>query len=110
MSWTTIYISGRPGFREEVLHELEQSGISFMPGSTEGSSDICLFWMDDETPLRDFKKAIGSKTVFKYRLQFHENQEDFHTPEKRDTLTTREKAMIREMHAWQASLKYRNSA
>ncbi len=101
MGWVTIYISGRPGFKEDVLHHLEKSDIVFMPGSTEGEKDLSLFWVDEKTSLREFKKAIGSKTVFKYRLQFRSHIEELKRSSDNQLLTSREKDMIREMTDWQ---------
>jgi len=109
MSWTTLYITGKPAFREEVLRNLEDSKLSFLPGSTEGEKDLILLWVDENLPLRDLKKAIGSKTVFKYRLQFYSSLTQLQAEDKKDTLTPREQAMIREMTDWE-SKKYRYSA
>lgn len=70
MNWTTLYIEGKPGFDSEVLKNLEHSRFTFMHG-TSLESGVCLYWVDEKASLRDFKMAIGSKTVFKYRLQFY---------------------------------------
>ena len=112
MGWTTIYISGKEGFEEEVLKNLRHAGIDFMPGSIGTSGGPGLFWISETMPLRDFKKAIGSKTVFKYRLQFFSSLEEFEKSQgqRSERLSPREEAMIREMNAWQESRKYRHSA
>lgn len=108
MSWTTLYITGKPGFKDAVLGSLEDSKVSFLPGSTEGDADLLLFWIDEKSPLRDFKKAIGSKIVFKYRLQFFYTMNQ--RPEnKTSKLTEREEALIRKMTAWEAG-RFRHSA
>ncbi len=109
MSWTTLYITGKPDFKEEILHNLDKSEISFLPGSTEGESDLVLLWVDENLPLRDLKKAIGSKTVFKYRLQFFTSLTQRQAQEKKEPLTPREQAMIREMADWETR-NYRHSA
>lgn len=111
MSWNTLYITGKPGFKEEVLESLEDSDLPIMPGSTGNEQDIILFWVDDTLPLRSFKKAIGGKVVFKYRLQFFSTLEERpQVQEKKSSLTPREEAMIREMNDWQNTKKYLHSA
>lgn len=111
MSWTTLYITGKSGFKEEVLENLEDSDIPFMPGSLGNEQEISLFWIDDQLPLRDLKKAIGSKLVFKYRLQFFNSLEELQQEQDKNTsLTPREEAMIREMHEWQNTQNYLHSA
>ncbi len=111
MSWNTIYITGKAGFKEEVLESLEGSDFSFMPGSTGNEQDVSLFWIDENFPLRDFKKAIGSKIVFKYRLQFFSSLEELQRQQEKNTsLTPREEAMIREMNEWQNTQTYLHSA
>lgn len=111
MSWNTIYITGKSGFKEEVLESLEDSDFPFMPGSTGNDQEVSLFWIDDSLPLRDFKKAIGSKVVFKYRLQFFSSLEELQREQEKNTsLTPREEAMIREMNEWQNTQNYLHSA
>lgn len=107
MAWTTLYITGKPDFKEEVLQNLESSDISFLPGS-DADENLFLVWVDENLPLRDFKKAIGSKTVFKYRLQFFTSLTQHQAEVNKETLTPREEAMIREMNDWE--VKYRHSA
>jgi len=110
MSWNTIYITGKSGFKEEVSKSLEDSD-SVMPGSTGNDHDVSLFWIDDTLPLRDLKKEIGSKIVFKYRLRFFSSLEELQRQQEKNTsLTPREEAMIREMNEWQTTQKYLHSA
>lgn len=110
MSWNTIYITGKPGFKEEVLESLEGSDFPVMPGSTGNEQEASLFWIDDSLPLRDFKKAIGSKIVFKYRLQFFSSLEELQQQDKNTSFTPREVAMIREMNEWENTQDYQHSA
>jgi hypothetical protein len=106
MTWTTIYITGKKDFKEEVEHNVRHSDVDVMPGSAGNDSEILLYWLDERTSLRDLKKAIGSKTVFKYRLKFFDNLEAIEHANKDDlTLTPREEAMIKEMHRWQQDHK-----
>ena len=80
MNWTTIYITGRPEFQADVRKKLEHSSLAFMPGyidntTTEVTHD--LYWLNDQTELREMKQAVGSKLVWKYRLIFHTSLEAF---------------------------------
>ena len=113
MDWSTIYVNGKPGFKEEVLRNLEGSRFPYMPGTSENDS-LMLFWIDERSSLRDFKKAIGSKTVFKYRLQFYPSIEKYYEVIRNSrevTFTPQERALISEMTAWQATKRaYKHSA
>lgn len=73
MNWTTLYINGRTGFREEVGKRLEDSSVNIMPGYENGlSSDgQDMYWLAEGIPLRDVKEAIGAKLIWKYRLRFN---------------------------------------
>lgn len=80
MGWMTIYITGKSDFREEVQKKLESSNVNFMPGYTGATSDMDthdLYWLDESVDLRTFKEAIGSKLIFKYRLNFFTSLEAF---------------------------------
>lgn len=80
MGWITIYITGKTDFREEVLKRLESADVNFMPGYTGASSDMDahdLYWLDEKVNLRDFKEAIGSKLIWKHRLNFFTSLEAF---------------------------------
>jgi hypothetical protein len=106
MNWTEIYITGKEGFSEEVIRNLRHADIPVMPGSTGHDEDVALFWVDEKQNLRDFKKAIGSKTIFKYRLRFYRSLEELYRHrEKKIRLTDREQDMIREMHRWESLQK-----
>ena len=113
MEWITLYIAGKAGFKKEVVHNLEDSKLNYMQGAPENDS-LCLFWIDERTSLRDFKMAIGSKTVFKYRLQFFPSIEKYYESirDKREvSFSPKEKALISEMSAWETSKRsYKNSA
>jgi hypothetical protein len=80
MNWTTIYITGNEGFKEEVRKKLEHAEIKYMPGNIGSSSDEGtddLYWLDAELELRAFKEAIGGKLVWKHRLRFFPSLEEF---------------------------------
>jgi len=104
MNWVTIYISGKEGFREDILKNLKDSDFSFMQGYSE-ANDLALYWIDEKANLRDFKKAIGGKTVFKYRLHFFTSVEEFVESKnsKSNSFTKEEQALIKKMKAWDKS-------
>lgn len=80
MNWTTLYITGRSDFREDVRKKLENSKLDVMPGYLESSTakgHWDLYWINDQYTLRNVKEAIGSKVIWKYRLQFFQDLEEF---------------------------------
>ena len=104
MGWITVYITGKADFREEVLKRLESSGVNFMPGYTGGSSDMDthdLYWLDEEVDMRTFKLAIGSKLIWKYRLNFFTSLEAFiesqNSKKKSQEFTVEEKEFLLKM-------------
>ena len=103
MSWTTIYITGRSDFREEVKKKLEHSDQRYMPGFIDDSSDEFthdLYWLDGRTDLRAFKEAIGGKIIWKHRLRFYKTLEAFVLSQQMrsgDEFSSRELEMIAEM-------------
>ena len=80
MNWTTLYITGRNDFREDVRKKLVNSKLDMMPGYLESSTaqgHWDLYWINDKYTLREIKEAIGSKIIWKYRLRFFQNLEQF---------------------------------
>lgn len=111
MNWITIYITGKSGFHEEVRHALEGSRLNVMPGSTGNEQDVDLFWMGENVTLKELKKAIGSKVVFKYRLKFYYNLEEIlKENQKPEVFTEDEHNRIRQMNQWDATRRYKHSA
>lgn len=106
MAWTTLYISGRPGFKEAVMDKLTHTSRFYLPGSVDSEHDLLLYWIDNTLPLRDFKNELGSKLIFKYRLQFHYTVPEEYTDSK---LSVQEEALIKKMTNWEAE-HYRHSA
>jgi hypothetical protein len=70
MAWVNVYIGGKPGFRQAVVAKL---GNSWLPGSTGLRNELLMYWLPDAGRLKALKVAIGSKLVFKYRLEFITN-------------------------------------
>lgn len=111
MNWTTIYITGKNGFHEEVLKSLEHSKLKVMPGSTGSEQDVCLLWIDETLDIRSVKKAIGSKVVFKYRLSFYRDLNEIQKEDNStEEFTADETSRIREMNQWDSAHKYKHSA
>lgn len=82
-----------------------------MPGTIEGEANIGLYWVDEKTTIRAFKEAIGSKTIFKYRLRFFSSLEmlnEFYDEKPNESLSPQEVAMIRNMS--QEEARYKHSA
>lgn len=107
MGWTTLYITGRFDFREEVRERLERAPLDIMPGFTgnSGSTELVhdLYWVDESTPIRDVKEAIGSKLVWKYRLRFYTSLEAFieaqNSKVKKPGLSKEDLALLNELKA-----------
>ena len=60
--------------------KLEHSNLDYMPGYVDNTIAPVthdLYWLNDQTELREMKEAIGSKLVWKYRLKFYTNLEAF---------------------------------
>jgi hypothetical protein len=107
MGWTTLYITGKTDFREEVREKLEGSDLAIMPGYTGNSNTVephDLYWVDEQVKLREVKEAIGSKLIWKHRLQFYASLEEFIESQNRKQkpateFTAEDLALIAEMQA-----------
>jgi hypothetical protein len=105
MGWTTLYITGKSEFQEEVRDKLEDSDLKIMPGYTGTYSSQetphDLYWVDEKITLRQFKEAIGSKLIWKHRLGFYESLEAFiesqNENQKSSDLTDEDLALIEHM-------------
>ena len=100
MSWVTVYMRGRKGFRREVLAKLERT---WLPGSHEANKDLLMFWIEDISKLRSLKIAVGSKLIFKYRLHFFTDLDSNLKAEKRQSseFSTMETEMMTQMVQWE---------
>lgn len=107
MGWSTIYITGKSDFREEVLRKLDHSSLDFMPGyagASYGSETHELYWLNETITLREFKEAIGSKLIWKYRLNFYPSLEAFiesqnASVKKKTEFTEEDRALLEEITA-----------
>jgi hypothetical protein len=49
-----------------------------MPGSLGNSEEAAeMYWVADNIEIKDFKRAIGARTIWKYRLTFYTSLEEF---------------------------------
>jgi hypothetical protein len=107
MGWVTIYITGKADFRDDVREKLENSDLNLMPGYNGGSGETQvvtdLYWVDEKITLREIKQAIGSKLVWKYRLQLFGSLEAFlesqNAGKNTMNLNAEEEALLAEMVA-----------
>lgn len=82
----------------------------------EGSMDergLLLIWVKENSELKELKKAISAKVVFKYRLQFFSTLEEFDQSHAKNNIlqfTPAEEAMVRKMHEWEENQFSRHSA
>lgn len=74
MSWNTVYVNGRKGFSEVILPELSRS---WLRGTVEPNLNLVMFWLNEDSGLRELKRAIGSRMIFKYRLRFFTDLEEY---------------------------------
>jgi hypothetical protein len=96
MGWITIFIRGNTGCGPDIMRQMEHSNIVHLPGTIIGEDNIGLYWVDEKTNLRDFKKAIGSKTIFKHRLRFFSSLEqlnEFYGETPDDSATSEEEVI-----------------
>ncbi len=78
--WIPVYVTGREGFAEKLMEALGVSGLPFMPGyfhDNNAQTAHTLIWIDEHTPLSRYKKALGARTLWKYRIRFFRTLREF---------------------------------
>ncbi len=101
MSWSTIYIQGRTGFKKAVEEKIKSS---WLHGYPETELELMMYWQREESTLRNFKMAIGSKLIFKYRLQFFSSVDEYlqlHKKKPDTGFSKQENQLVRKMVKWQ---------
>lgn len=101
MSWSTIYIHGKTGFKKAVEEKIKST---WLHGYPETELELMMYWLQEKDTLRDFKLSIGSKVIFKYRLQFFSSVDEFLQLEKKKKDTSfskQENQLVRKMVKWQ---------
>jgi hypothetical protein len=92
----TIYITGIKKYQISVIMGLEKSdlkeGIDYIQGLN--GEDFALVWIDDQLNLKEFKKAIGSKFVWKHRMRFFENIDDMKPKKSDNELTDSDRSLM----------------
>lgn len=75
--WQTIYIKGREGFKSKIKKSLSKvliEGKDYIKGTSVNGYK--LYWISPDITLKQFKLAISSKYVWKYRLNFYKEIEE----------------------------------
>lgn len=84
----TIYVKGRTHYKKYVRKSLYNSklreGLDFIEGL--GSNEFGLFWINEKLNLKDFKRAIGAKTILKFRVNFYESFEEMNPKKTEEDL------------------------
>jgi hypothetical protein len=86
MNWIPLYVTGKRGFQHAVTNALEHSGVRFMPGYLQDDlqpGEHALYWIDESVSLQQVKKAITAKLIFKYRLRFFSELDEFISQHRR---------------------------
>ncbi|MBS1557581.1 MAG: hypothetical protein JST69_02540 [Bacteroidetes bacterium] len=94
----TIYVVGNPGFLELHRKHLDDNS-KFLRGHVSvhiPGKEVQLFWIHNREGLKEFKQAIGADLIWKYRLRFYFNLEEFTPKEEEKTeFSADEKALMR---------------
>jgi hypothetical protein len=74
----TVYVKGQTHYKKYVRKSLSKSklreGLDFIEGL--GSNEFGLFWINEKMKVRDFKRAVGARTIWKFRVKFYESFEE----------------------------------
>ena len=108
MSWSTVYIHGKSGFKKALEDKLDDQ---WLQGNSEAGSELVMYWLEEDVSLRDFKLAIGSKIIFKYRLRFYATVDEYLNEKNKHQffgLSAEENSMVRNMVNWQKGTRRPN--
>jgi len=96
----TVYIVGNPGFVELHRKRLDDSS-RFLRGQVSveiPEKEVQLFWVHNKKELKKLKKAIGSELIWKYRLRFYFELEEFtDQQEEKVEMSAEEKALMKKV-------------
>ena len=96
----TIYVVGNPGFVELHRKRLDDSS-KFLRGQVSvevPEKEVQLFWVHKKSELKQLKKAIGADLIWKYRLRFYFELEDFTEQiEEKAELSADEKKLMKKV-------------
>ena len=96
----TIYIVGNPGFVELHRKRLDDSS-RFLRGQVTveiPEKEVQLFWVHKKNELKKLKQAIGSELIWKYRLRFYFELEEFtDQQEEKVEMSADEKALMKKV-------------
>jgi hypothetical protein len=96
----TIYIKGIKKYKDSLIKGLVKSelveGKDFIQGLA--GEDYALYWLNETLPLKEFKKAIGSKYVWKHRMRFYNTIDEMKEKnESSNELTETEKMLMNKL-------------
>jgi hypothetical protein len=95
-----VYIIGNPGFTEQLNKELHDNSLYIRGQATVEvpEKEVQLYWIANRKCIRDFKRAVGADLVWKYRLSFYFDLEQFtQEPEKSEEWSADEKALMKKV-------------
>lgn len=101
MVWKTLYTTGRVGSDRVVNGFLRKLKIEFITGSFNQEGTY-LFWVTDNFDLKRFRRKIGGKMTFRYRLRFFFSVDSFiafrDKEEKNHGFTPDQEQMFRDLN------------
>lgn len=73
-----IFIKGITHYKKYIRKALSKSklveGIDYIEGYA--SNEYALYWIKDTLTLKEFKRSIGAKYVWRHRIRFFESEEE----------------------------------
>lgn len=96
----TIYIVGNPGFAE-LHHKRLDDNSRFLRGQVNveiPGKEVQLLWVHHRKALKELKKAIGAELIWKYRLRFYFELEEFtERLQEKQEMSAEEKKLMKKM-------------
>jgi hypothetical protein len=95
-----VYIIGNPGFLELLNKELQDNSLYIRGQATVEvpEKEVQLYWIANRKSIGDFKRAVGADLVWKFRLRFYFDLENFtREPEESDEWSADEKALMKKV-------------
>ena len=92
----TIYITGIKKYQISVIKGLEKSNLKKGKDFIQGlnGEDFALVWIREDLNLKEFKRAIGTKFVWKHRLRFYNTIDETKPTIINDELGSIEKLLL----------------
>lgn len=95
----TIYITGIKKYQISVIKGLMKSDLEAGKDYIIGlhGTDFGLVWISEELELKELKKAIGSKFVWKHRMRFYESYDSMKPVKEGDDLSDQEVKLLNDI-------------